>query len=146
MVRWPGIYGFEAPPTFEQVIRMAGGLLQDLPIVLPPHSNHCACSNMITVSSSSPDKAVIKLRKIDAFKRITLGLKIDLNSEPASALVAIPGIGKSTAKAIVAYRERRGPIRSLTELASIPGIGPKTVEMVAKFVTLEAEGCRHANL
>src|SRR5688572_12142211 len=48
---------------------------------------------------------------------------IDLNTAPATALQALPGIGPAKADAIVAYREAHGPFASIEGLLAVPGIG-----------------------
>jgi len=141
LVKWPGIYGFKSPPTLQQAIKRAGGTLKDLSIFWPFGRTDSLCSNTVTVSAFSAHKAVLRFKRIDAFKRITLGLKIDINSEPPTGLTAIPGIGKRTAQAIVAFRERRGCIASLAQLARIPGIGAKTAVMLSRFIIVGTENC-----
>jgi competence protein ComEA len=59
---------------------------------------------------------------------------VDLNRADAAALETLPGIGKTKALAIVAWREEHGPFRSLADLEQVPGIGPKTVERLAPLV------------
>ncbi len=55
---------------------------------------------------------------------------IDVNSAPASALEALPGIGPTKAAAIVADRQANGPFGSCDDLARVTGIGPATVASV----------------
>lgn len=49
---------------------------------------------------------------------------IDLNSASAEQLATLPGIGPSTATAIVEDRSRNGPFASVDDLDRVPGIGP----------------------
>jgi competence ComEA-like helix-hairpin-helix protein len=60
--------------------------------------------------------------------------RIDLNRADASSFDALPGIGKTKALAIVAWRAEHGPFRSPADLDQVPGIGPKTVERLAPLV------------
>jgi competence protein ComEA len=53
--------------------------------------------------------------------------RVDLNLATAAELEALPGIGPSTAQAIMKAR----PFRSVNDLTNVPGIGP------AKFATLK---------
>jgi competence protein ComEA len=49
---------------------------------------------------------------------------LDLNSATAEQLDALPGIGPSTAQAIVQYRTDHGRFRSVDGLLAVRGIGP----------------------
>ena len=55
---------------------------------------------------------------------------MDINHDDVSALTALPGVGKTTAEAIVAYREEHGPFSSVEELLLVPGFGPGTLEAI----------------
>ena len=48
---------------------------------------------------------------------------IDLNAADLAALDSLPGIGPSTAQAILEERTRRGGFRSIRDLLRVPGIG-----------------------
>ena len=48
----------------------------------------------------------------------------------------LPGIGPSTAAAIVAHREQHGPFSSIDGLANVRGIGPAKLEALRGLVTL----------
>ncbi len=60
---------------------------------------------------------------------------LDLNNAPSKQLQQIPRIGPVTAAKIIAGR----PYQSVDDLLKIPGIGPKTLEAVAPYVTIETE-------
>jgi competence ComEA-like helix-hairpin-helix protein len=64
-------------------------------------------------------------------------LKLDPNTATWQELTCLPEIGESTAKRIVSYRERqRGQaFRSPADLDAVPGIGPRTVEEIAPYLT-----------
>lgn len=66
-------------------------------------------------------------------------LRVNINTASLQELELLPGIGPSTAQAIVAYRERHGAFNALDELLNVPGIGPKTFEGLQDFVILEDE-------
>jgi competence protein ComEA len=59
---------------------------------------------------------------------------IDINRATAAELERLPGIGPSKAKAIVEYREKHGPFRSVRELTNVKGIGDKTFEALKPLV------------
>jgi competence protein ComEA len=53
--------------------------------------------------------------------------RVDVNSASVEALMALPGVFRKRAEAIVSARERGGPFDSCAELARVPGIGPATI-------------------
>ena len=69
---------------------------------------------------------------------LVFDLPLPVNAVDEKALEALPGIGPSRARAIVEDREKNGEYRSLKELERVRGIGPKTVEAIAPFLTLQS--------
>ncbi len=61
---------------------------------------------------------------------------IDLNSADASALDELPGVGPSTAAAILAHREKEGPFTSVDGLLDVRGIGEAKLEALRDLVTV----------
>ena len=69
---------------------------------------------------------------------LVFDLPLPLNEVDEKALEALPGIGPSRARAIVLYREEKGPFEALDDLEDVHGIGPKTVAAIAPFLTLQS--------
>ena len=61
---------------------------------------------------------------------------VDLNRATASDLETLPGIGPSTANAIVDDRDRNGPFSSVDDLDRVPGIGPSKLAALRDFVVV----------
>ncbi len=62
---------------------------------------------------------------------------VDINSADAAALAqAMKGVGPAKAEAIVAFRAKNGPFKSVEDLALVQGIGEKTVEMNRDHLTV----------
>ena len=64
-------------------------------------------------------------------------LPLDLNSASEEDLCRLHGVGLSTAKAIVEYRETISAFCSVEELEFVPGVGPATLESLLPFITVE---------
>ena len=60
--------------------------------------------------------------------------KIDINVASAAEIAGIPGIGNSTANAIVKYRQRVGRINSIDELVNVRRIGKRTIEKIRPYI------------
>ena len=61
---------------------------------------------------------------------------VNLNTATASDLDGIKGIGPSKAKAIIDYRSKNGPFKSLDELKSVKGFGDKSVAKLQGELTV----------
>ncbi len=59
---------------------------------------------------------------------------LDLNTATADELQQLPGIGPTTAAAIVAFREKSGPFRRVEDLLAIHGISKKKLEAIRPYV------------
>ena len=62
--------------------------------------------------------------------------KIDINKATEEDLVALPGIGIKTARAIVAYSEVIGGYKSLEQLRLVRGVGDKVYGCLKDIVTV----------
>jgi len=63
--------------------------------------------------------------------------KININSADVSQLESLPGIGPSTARAIVDQREANGPFKSIEALKDVKGIGDKKFDAIKNLITVE---------
>ena len=59
---------------------------------------------------------------------------IDLNTASQPELEALPGIGPTTAQAILAYRDEHGPFASVDDLGEVQGIGPTRLDALRELV------------
>jgi competence protein ComEA len=60
---------------------------------------------------------------------------IDVNAASADQLDTLPGVGPSTAAAIVAYREAHGAFATVDDLGEVRGIGPAKLDAIRGLVT-----------
>jgi competence ComEA-like helix-hairpin-helix protein len=61
---------------------------------------------------------------------------LDLNTATAEQLQQLPGIGPTTAKAIVRFREKSGPFRRVEDLLAVRGISKRRLEALRAYVTV----------
>ncbi len=59
---------------------------------------------------------------------------VDLNQATLAELDALPGVGPTTAQAIVTYRDKHGPFRTVDDLTEVQGIGPTRLEHLRDLV------------
>lgn len=63
------------------------------------------------------------------FSAIAWAWSVDINTANANELAAgINGVGEKRAIAIVQYREKHGPFKSVDDLVKVKGVGPKLLE------------------
>jgi len=82
-----------------------------------------------------------------ALPQIALAELVNINKANESALQAnLSGIGPVKAKAIVEYRKKNGPFKSINELANVPGIGKSLINNNRKNVSTKKGVTRVTNL
>jgi len=65
--------------------------------------------------------------------------RLDVNTGSVSQFIQLPGIGSVLADRIVTYRASHGGFQQVDELVNVSGIGPKRLQQIRQFVTVEGE-------
>lgn len=58
--------------------------------------------------------------------------KININTADVSTLAKLPGIGEKGAAAMIEYRTKNGPFKTIDDLKNVPGISELTVERLGE--------------
>lgn len=103
----PGVHLVEVP-TVAEAVAAAGGRATD------GATAFVGGSRVVVRGGARVDSSVDPL---------LLGHRIDVNTAGAAVLQDLPGVGPATAGSILDHRHRRGPFRSVDELAWVRGIG-----------------------
>jgi competence ComEA-like helix-hairpin-helix protein len=82
------------------------------------------------------DEYFLKTDELTAYHKITLGMPVNINTESAEGLTALPGIGKTLARTIERERIKRNGFKNISELRGLPGIGEKKFSKIAPHVRL----------
>ena len=69
-------------------------------------------------------------------KKETSSKLLDLNTATVEQLEELPEIGPTTAKAIVRFREKSGPLRRVEDLLAVRGITKRRLEKIRPLVTV----------
>ena len=69
---------------------------------------------------------------------------LDINTASTVALQKLPGIGPSSAKAIVSHRADHGRFQTIEDLMDVKGIGPGKFAAMRKFISLGMKGKKTA--
>jgi competence protein ComEA len=63
---------------------------------------------------------------------------VDLNTATQSELESIKGLGPAKAKAIVEYRQKNGPFKSVEDLDKVKGFGLASIKKLSAQLTVSA--------
>jgi competence protein ComEA len=130
----PGVYELPAGARVHHAVEAAGGAGVD--------------ADLAAVNLAAPlaDGAQVYVPVVGAPPRAgappgpapptTASGPLDLNRATAEQLDVLPGIGPSTAQAIVAHREEHGPYASVDALEDVRGIGPAKLDAIRDLVTV----------
>ncbi len=121
----PGIYRYAAPQT-EAALALACGAAKggQYRTELPVKAGTCVTYSRGGTACTSMDAAAL----------ISFSLPLSLATATAEELEMLPGIGPKTARALIDYRNRSGPVRSIEQLVEVRGIGLKTLKKIAPYI------------
>jgi DNA uptake protein and related DNA-binding proteins len=88
-------------------------------------------------SVSGKDDIIVA--KIEADKRLALGMQLDINKASEEELILINGIGEVTAKKILDLRNKLGRFRNIEQLMEIKGIKEKKLARFRKYLYAEKQ-------
>ena len=61
---------------------------------------------------------------------------VNLNSATAAQIASLPGIGPKTADLVVQYRQKNGPFKKIEEIMNVRGIGEKSFLKIKDRLTV----------
>lgn len=124
----PGVYDVAEGGRVVDAVAAAGGLAAD------------AAADVINLAARVTDGERIYVPRLGETPPPTVGgtgsTLIDINRADAAELETLPGIGPTTAAAIVAHRDTHGPFASVDDLADVTGIGPSKLAAIRELVTV----------
>ncbi len=129
-VKTPGVYQFRLGARINDGVVAAGGataqadldsvnlamlLSEGIQIYIPKRNEkpHIVVQPRFTNPTSSNDATDKQLQ-----------VSININTATAIELEQLAGVGPSTAKAIIAFREKNGSFKTVEDLLNVRGIGP----------------------
>ncbi len=143
-VHKPGVYVLPTQSRVVDAVNAAGGptrsadvdainlalpLVDSEQVIVPRRGQKVTTPQSSRPSSQS--SGTTSPREVDAQNAL-----VNINTASAAELEALPGVGPSTAKAIVTYRTTVAPFVSVDDLLQVSGIGPAKLEAMRGYVTL----------
>lgn len=119
----PGVFVLPAGSRLEAAITAAGGLAPE------------AEAEKINLAAFLEDGQQVNVPGIVDTGHVNAG-RVNINTASASELDSLPGIGPTTAQAIVDYRLQNGSFQFIQDIQSVPGIGPTTYERIKDYITV----------
>lgn len=71
---------------------------------------------------------------IDIDRLIAKVKLVDINGATSEELMRLPGIGKTTAKKIIDYRNTHGHFKKIENITQVSGIGPHKFDSMKEFL------------
>lgn len=84
-------------------------------------------------------KKVVGSLLLALFMAVPAFAAVNLNTATQAELESLKGVGPAKAKAILAYREKNGPFKSVDDLAGVKGFGKASAAKLKDQVTVEPE-------
>lgn len=64
---------------------------------------------------------------------------INLNTATSEQLQTLNGVGPAKAKAIIEFREKNGPFKSIDDLDKVSGFGQKSIDKIRDQLTVDTQ-------
>lgn len=150
-VESPGVYELEQGQRVCDAVRMAGGFAGDADedyvnqaerlsdgakLVIPTREQSAAEKERQTAELGLVEPETAETPQ-DSGEMHGSGEKININTASESELCQIPGVGKTRAAAIVAYREAHGAFQKTEDIMKVSGIKEGTFEKIKDSIRVE---------
>ncbi len=122
-VATPGVYTLPEGSRVDAAVQAAGGFLPG------------AEKDNVNLAMLLTDGQQINVPGIVDTSHVNVG-RVNINTATVTELDTLPGIGPTTAQAIVDYRLQHGLFQVIQDIQNVPGIGPATFDGIKDFITV----------
>ena len=146
MVVNPGVYKVSQGSRVNDVINLAGGLLEgadtsliNLAKIVKDEMAIIIYSKEEVLEKYKEEICVCECPEINNDACIddssSNGL-VNINTASLEMLMEIPGIGEAKAKEIITYREKNGLFKNISDIKNVEGIGEALFEKIKDYITV----------
>ena len=133
----PGVYALPQGARVQDGISAAGGFLADADKTGINLARHLEDGERLDIPFGGGGADFVIQPAIPEFTEVPVSTElININTASQAELETLPGIGPSTAKKIIAYREANGPFQTTEDIIKVSGIGPGTYERIKDLITV----------
>ena len=130
----PGTYEFELGKRIIDAIEKSGGLTEKANVNSINLSEKLEDEMVIIVPSFEEEINNENNQIISNKKEEIKESKISINTANKSLLMTLKGIGEKKAEAIIDYREKNGPFKTIEEITNVTGIGNSIFDKIKDFI------------
>ena len=126
----PGVYKIKESTRLFQLIILAGGVTNEADELGYNLSTKLKDEQIIYIPSINDELSIIT-----EIEENSNNESVNINLASLEQLDTLPGIGPSTARSIIEYREENGYFETIDDLINVPGIGEATLNEIREFIT-----------
>jgi competence protein ComEA len=137
-VEHPGVFYLPRESRLVDAVRAAGGFMEGADIGAVNLAQVLKDADRIDIPGTSPfatPQLTIGGGGLLVTPTPPAGALVNINTATQELLETLPGIGPTTAQAILDYRKNIGPFATIEDLLKVPGIGPTTLEELKDLIT-----------
>lgn len=149
MVANPGVYEIDSTKRVNDVINLAGGLIEGADTSLINLAK--IVTDEMTIIVYSSEEVLEKYKEevclcecpeitndacIGSSSESSDNKLVNINTATKEELMTVSGIGETKAEAIITYREEHGNYSSIEEIKNVSGIGDSLFEKIKNYITV----------
>ena len=140
-VKNPGVVKVKEGTRLDEAIVMVGGASGEADLNAVNLAYRLGDEDMIYIPKKGEKLQVTSktIPGVNTVKSITVNKpgKVNINTASESELETLSGVGPATAKAIIQYRNQKGPFKSIEGIKNVSGIGDSKFNSIKDDITIE---------
>ena len=133
-VKHPDVYELDDNSIVKDAIALAGGANENADLISINLAKKLSDGEEVIVPAKGSNSNV-STSNSNGTTTPNIG-KININTATKEQLMTLPGIGEVKAQAIIDYRTKNGPFKSIHDIVNVSGIGEKTFEKIENLITV----------